>query len=282
LPAVADRDGGAGIPETAGGAAPGGGAASGGEPSTEEGREPAWDEVLAARRVGRPTGIDVAAALCSSWTELASTDPVTRAGLATVAGRRVVVVAHDRYAADGRPRPAGYRLAQRAVVLAGRLGLPLVTLIDTPGADPSPASEAGGVAPEMARTFAALATLPTPSVAVCVGEGGSGGALALAHADRFLIQRHAVFSVIGPEGAAAILERDAAKAPQVAPRLKLTSADLAGLGIVDAVVDDEVGATVAAIIGALDEARVGDRDRRVDEASRRALDAASLNSGAER
>jgi acetyl-CoA carboxylase carboxyl transferase subunit beta len=127
-----------------------------------------------------------------------------------------------------------------------------------------------------------MAKLRSRSVSVCVGEGGSGGALALAWTDRLLVQRHAVFSVIGPEGAAAILERDAAKAPQVAPRLKLTSADLAGLGIVDAVVDDEVGATVAAIIGALDEARVGDRDRRVDEASRRALDAASLNSGAER
>lgn len=230
-----------------------------------------WGEVLTARRLGRPTGIDVAAALCTSWTELASTDPVTRAGLATVAGRRVMVIAHDRYAAEGRPRPAGYRLAQRAVALAGRLGLPLVTLIDTPGADPSPESEAAGVAGEMARTFAALATLPTPSVAVCVGEGGSGGALALAHTDRFLIQRHAVFSVIGPEGAAAILERDASKAPDVTPLLKLTSEDLAGLGIVDAVVPDGVDATVAAIIGALDDAVVGARDRRVDEASRRAL-----------
>lgn len=245
--------------------------ASGAAAVAEPGDDGAWAEVLAARRVGRPTGIDVAAALCSSWTELASTDPVTRAGLATVAGRRAVVIAHDRYAADGRPRPAGYRLAQRAVALAGRLGLPLVTLIDTPGADPSPEAEAAGVAAEMARTFAALATLPTPSVAVCVGEGGSGGALALAHTDRFLIQRHAVFSVIGPEGAAAILERDAAKAPEVTPRLKLTSRDLAALGIVDEVVSDDVDATVAAIIRALDEAVVGDRDRRNDEASRRAL-----------
>src|SRR5690606_28527771 len=123
-----------------------------------------------------------AARLCSSWLELRGRDPVVRAGLAAVAGQRCVVVATDRHHGSGRPTPAGFCLAQRAVGLAGRLGLPVVTLVDTPGADPSPAAEADGQAQEIARTFRAFAECPTPVVSVCVGEGGSGGALALSYA----------------------------------------------------------------------------------------------------
>jgi len=230
----------------------------------------AWGEVEQARLPFRASGIDWAARLCSSWTELRGVDPVIRAGLATIEGGRVVVVAMDRHAADGRPRPEGYRLAQRAMALAGRLSLPLLTFVDTPGADPSASSEADGVAGEIAHTFAAMANLPTTTVGVCVGEGGSGGALALAHADRLLIQEHAVFSVIAPGGAAAILERDAAKAPELASRLKLTSADLLQLGIVDGVVHepDPAGMRLA-VVAALNEASPGDRDRRVDRATGR-------------
>src|SRR5207237_10806012 len=149
--------------------------------------------------------------------ELRGVDRVVRAGLATIEGGGVVVVAMDRHAADGRPRPEGYRLAQRAIALAGRLSLPLLTFIDTPGADPSASSEADGVAGEIARTFAAMAELPTTSVSVCVGEGGSGGALALAHADRVLIQEHAVFSGLAPDGAATRLERPPDNAPASPP-----------------------------------------------------------------
>jgi acetyl-CoA carboxylase carboxyl transferase subunit beta len=232
-------------------------------------RASAWDEVLAARAPSRPTGIDWAARLCASWTELHSTDPTVRAGLATFEGQRVVVVASDRYAADGRPTPAGFRLAQRAFGLAARLALPVVTFVDTPGAHPGAQSEADGVAGEIARTFGAMATLPVPSVSVCVGEGGSGGALAMAYADRLLIQEHAIFSVIAPEGAAAILERDAGKAPVLADRLKLTSSDLLQLGIVDAIApEDDLR---AAVVDALATARVGERERRFDEATMRAL-----------
>src|SRR5439155_10718535 len=129
--------------------------------------------------------------------------------------------------------------------------LALLALVATPGADPGAGPEAEGIAGEIARTFAAMVELPTASVAVCVGEGGSGGALALAHADRFLILEHAVFSVIAPEGAAAILERDAEKAPGLAERLKLTSAELLELGIVDQVVpgpDPEVLAKAVATV----------------------------------
>src|SRR3954454_22723679 len=227
----------------------------------------AWSEVEQARLPFRASGVDWAGRLCSSWTELHSPDPVIRAGLATIEGGRVVVVAMDRHATDGRPRPAGYRLAQRAIALAGRLSLPLLTFVDTPGADPGATSEADGIAGEIARTFKAMAELPTTSAAVCVGEGGSGGALAFGHADRLLIQEHAVFSVIAPEGAAAILERDAGKAPELAARLKLTSADLVKLGIVDAVVPEpDPAALRTAIVSALSSASPGDRDRRIDAA----------------
>jgi acyl-CoA carboxylase subunit beta len=230
----------------------------------------AWSEVEQARLPFRASGVEWAARLCSSWTELRSSDPVVRAGLVTIEGGRVVVVALDRHAGDGRPRPAGYRLAQRAISLAGRLSLPLLTFVDTPGADPSASSEADGIAGEIARTFRAMAELTTTSVCVCVGEGGSGGALALAHADRLLIQEHAVFSVIAPEGAAAILERDAGKAPELAARLKLTSADLANLGIVDGVVSEpDPGGLRLAVVAAFNEAAPGDRDRRIDRATLR-------------
>lgn len=228
---------------------------------------PAWQEVLAARRADRPTGIDVAAALVDSWLELAGPDPTVRTGLARIDDRLVVVVASDRHVAGGRPRPGGFGQARRAIALAGRLGRPLVALVDTPGADSGSESENGGIAREIARTFAAMDAVPVPTVAVCVGEGGSGGALALAWADTLLIQEHAVFSVIAPEGAAAILERDRARAPEVAERLALTSAALRDLGVVDAVVPDELAGTTAAIRSALDDVPVGRRRTRPDAVS---------------
>ena len=229
----------------------------------------AWAKVLEARRPDRPGGIDVAASLCSSWTELRGRDPVVRAGLATLLGRRVMVVAHDRHVGTGRPSPGGFRLAQRAFVLAGRLGLPIVTLIDTPGAEPGAAAERDGLAHEIANTFLALGSAPVPTIGVCVGEGGSGGALAFGVTDQLLMQKHAFFSVIGPEGAAVILYRDEARAPEVTEQLALTSADLLGLGIVDAVIPDGLEETGAAIVAALDATRVGDRLRRVDAVSER-------------
>jgi acetyl-CoA carboxylase carboxyl transferase subunit beta len=246
-------------------------AALGGGTEAGVGGSDAWLEVLRSRAVGRPSGIDRAARLCSSWVELRGTDPTVRAGLARVAGRRCVVVATDRYCASGRPTPAGFRLAQRAVGLAGRLGMPVVTLVDTPGADPSPEAEVDGVASEIAHTLAALASCPTPTVSVCVGEGGSGGALALSYTDRLLMCEHATFSVIAPEGAAAILERDATKAAEVADRLRLTSGDMVELGIVDEVIGEDQQALDEAVDRVLREATAGERDRRWDAVTARWL-----------
>ncbi|WCO65608.1 carboxyl transferase domain-containing protein [Iamia majanohamensis] len=227
----------------------------------------AWAEVVAARRPDRPSGIDVAAVLCDSWLDLAAPDPTVRTALARVDGREVVVVASDRHAGDGRPGPGAFRQARRAVALAGRLGRPLVALVDTPGADPGPESENGGIAREIAETFAAMDAVGVPTLAVCVGEGGSGGALALAWADTLLIQEHATFSVIAPEGAAAILRRDAGQAAAVADQLALTSGALRGLGVVDGVVPDDVAGTVAAVQAALAEVPVGRRRTRPDAVS---------------
>jgi acetyl-CoA carboxylase carboxyl transferase subunit beta len=232
------------------------------------GTDPAWEAVLTARRLGRPTGVHVAAAASTSWTELGEgTDPAMRVALATVCGRRSVVVAMDRYAGGGAPTPAGYDLACRGIALAGRLGIPIVTFVDTPGAALTSEAENAGIARAIAGTHAAMASAAVPTVSVCVGEGGSGGAQALSAADRLLIQEGAIFSVIGPEGAAAILERDAAKAPEVAPLLRLTSHDLVRFGIADAAVPDDLDATVEALDRALAEAVVGDRAQRLDAAT---------------
>jgi acetyl-CoA carboxylase alpha subunit len=225
----------------------------------------AWAEVAAARRHDRPSGTQLASGLVTSWVELSpATDPTLRTALATVAGQRVVMVASDRHARTGRPGPDAYRLARRGIGMAGRLGLPVLTLIDMPGAEPGAEAENGGIASELARTFADMADLPSPSISVCVGEGGSGGALALAAADLLLVQEHSVFSVIGPEGAAVILERDASAAPRVAELLKLTSADLLELGIVDGVIADDPE-TLAEVVGRAVLSAVGGRGTGRDE-----------------
>ena len=245
------------------------------EAPPRSGRKPssAWDEVIAARDPQRPSGDAWAKAVCDdgSWTPLRATppDPCIEAGIASIAARRVVVITMNR----GRPRPSGFRLAQRAAALAGRVGYPLVTFVDTPGADPGPESEAAGIAGEIARTFAALDALSGVSVALCVGEGGSGGALAVAHCDRLLMLEHSIFSVIAPEGAAAILDRsrDAAVIARRAEQLRLTAADLLALGIVDEVIRENATAVRKAIARAIADAVPGDRRRRPDAATGRWL-----------
>jgi len=234
------------------------------------GGDEAWQEVLRARARSRPSGIDHAARLCDSWVELRGPDPSVRAGLVRIGARRAVVIAHDRHSGTGRTTPAGFRLARRAIELAGRLRVPLLTLVDTPGAEPGAAAEADGVAAEIATTFAAMAEVDVPTVAVCVGEGGSGGALALATSDRVLMLEHAVFEVITPEGAAAILARDPTKAAIFAGQLRLTATDVVATGVADAVIPegDQEGID-AAIRAALDQVEKGVRIRRLDRVTDR-------------
>jgi acetyl-CoA carboxylase carboxyl transferase subunit beta len=231
----------------------------------------AWAVVQNARAEKRPSGWQWAAAMCESWIELKGLDPVVRAGIATLGGRRVIMVANDRHAGSGRPTPKAYQLARRALKMADRLRLPFVSLVDTPGAEPGPQSERDGIAFEIAKTFVAQASLQVPSVSLCVGEGGSGGALALAACDRLLLLPDAVFSVIGPEGAAVILGRNAQRAPEFANLLKLTAPELLALGAIDGVVSGGVDTVRSALLNALDEAKPGDRGRRHDELTVRYL-----------
>lgn len=235
-----------------------------------------YELLVRCRAAARASGMEWAAWLTDSWVEIKGSDPAIRAGLATIDGRRVVVVAMDRHA-GARPKflpsPAAFRLAQRAIALAGRLGLPLLTLIDTPGADPSPVSEADGIAGEIARTLLAMADCPSATVSLTVGEGGSGGAMALAHTDRMLMLEGGVFSVIGPEAGATILHRDATRAPELARKLAIVPRRLLALGVVDMVLPEDVITVRQAVSSALAEVSPGERDARIDQLTSRALTA---------
>ncbi|MCB1030546.1 MAG: hypothetical protein KDA95_04365, partial [Acidimicrobiales bacterium] len=248
------------------------------KPADSTGPDPSWAAVRSARQLGRPSGVQLAAAVTTSWSELgAGADPTIRVALATAGGQRVMVIAMDRYVDHGQPTSRAYGLACRAIWLADQLRIPILTFVDTPGARVDPAEENAGIARAIARTHMAMASVTVPTVSLCVGEGGSGGAQALSAADRLLIQQGAIFSVIGPEGAAAILERDAAKAEQVAPLLKLTAEDLVGFGIADELVSDEVPAAAQAVLTALKTAKVGDRTARLNAATARWLQGDATN-----
>ena len=200
----------------------------------------AWDQVQLARHPDRPAGRAIVDAIATDLVELRGDragvdDEGVVAGIGRIGGRRVGVIALDRT----KPTPPGYRKAYRLLRTAGALGVPLVTLIDTPGADPSSESEAQGIARTIATAFRTVLEHPGPSIAVVTGEGGSGGALALGVTDRVLICQNATFSVIAPEGAAVILKRDDVE--NVARDLHLTAIDLLELGIADDIVPEPPG-----------------------------------------
>jgi acyl-CoA carboxylase subunit beta len=207
----------------------------------------AWDAVQRARRPDRPSARDVLADVFDAHEELrgdrvGEDDPAALAAVARLGERTVVVVGHDRRGRaaghdrrPGAPVAAGYRKLARALQLARRHGLAVVSLIDTPGADPSPASERSGVAGAIAETFVATLDVTAPTIGVVVGEGGSGGALAIGCTDRLLMQDDAVFEVIAPEGAAAILHRDPTRAEEVAGHLRPTASQLRRQGVADRV-----------------------------------------------
>jgi acyl-CoA carboxylase subunit beta len=215
-------------------------------PSQFEGStRPVWETVELARHPQRPSGRELALKVFNDVFELhgdrgGEDDDSILAGIGNLQGRRVVIVAQDRHSANGgRTRPSGYRKAQRAFTLAERFSIPLVTLVDTPGAATDAAAEAGGITVAVAESLARLGRLRTVALNVVVGEGGSGGALALSVGDRLLMMENAIFSVIGPEAASSILYHDAGHAHELAAMLKLTARDLFGLRLVDRVVPEQ-------------------------------------------
>jgi acyl-CoA carboxylase subunit beta len=196
----------------------------------------AWEAVQSTRDPGRPHAPDLARSIVDrSFVELrgdraGEDDPALTCGLARVAGRRVLMMALER---EHSPRPAAYRKAVRCVGIAGRLGIPVVTLIDSRGADPSGESEAGGIAWAIASLFDAMLSAPVPLLSIVTGEASSGGSLAFAAADRLVAYPDSIFSVIDPESAAEILWRDVRRAPEAARILGPTAGGLLNLGLAD-------------------------------------------------
>ena len=214
----------------------------------------AWQKTQVARHPDRPHALDYIRGLIEEFTPLAgdrafADDAAVVGGLGRFNGRSVVVLGTERGSDTetrvkhnfGMARPEGYRKAHRLIELAGRFRLPLLTFVDTAGAFPGIDAEARGQAEAIARSIEACLDAPVPVVATIIGEGGSGGAIALAAGDRVLMLEHSVYSVISPEGCASILWRDAAQASVAAEALRLTATDLLGMGIVDTVVPEPLG-----------------------------------------
>ncbi|HEX7200297.1 MAG TPA: acetyl-CoA carboxylase carboxyltransferase subunit alpha [Dongiaceae bacterium] len=232
------------------------------------GKLTAWQRTLVARHQDRPHFGDYVEALVEEWTPLAgdrafADDRAILGGLGRFRGRSVVVMGHEKGADTatrvqhnfGMARPEGYRKAQRFMDLADRFRLPVVALVDTPGAYPGIDAEARGQAEAIARSIETCLRIRVPLVAVVIGEGGSGGAIALATGNRVLMLEHAVYSVISPEGCASILWRDGTLAKEAAEALKMTAEDLLKLGVIDEIVPEPPGgahadpAAAAAAVG---------------------------------
>ena len=214
----------------------------------------AWQRTQVARHLQRPSTLDYIGRLCDSFIELHgdrafADDHAIVAGLARFNGRPVVVIGHQKgktlkermYRNFGMPNPEGYRKALRLMRLAEKFGRPVLTFIDTPGAYPGIGAEERGQAEAIGRNLLVMASLQVPIVTVVIGEGGSGGALAIGVADRLLMLQHAVYSVISPEGCAAILWNDQSKATDAAEALNMTADDLQKLGITDQVIPEPLG-----------------------------------------
>ncbi len=213
-----------------------------------------WQRVQVARHPRRPYALDYVAALCTDFQELHGDrqfrdDRALVGGTAFFEGRSVMIIAQQKGRDTkeniirnfGMPQPEGYRKALRLMKLAEKFGLPVITFIDTPGAYPGVESEARHVSEAIAVNLREMAMLKTPSIAIIVGEGGSGGALGIGVTDRVLIFENAYYSVISPEGCAAILWKDRANAPKAAEALKLNAASLKEFAVVDDVVPEPLG-----------------------------------------
>jgi acetyl-CoA carboxylase carboxyl transferase subunit alpha len=222
--------------------------------ATEPSEDDVWRSVELARHQDRPYTLDYVERICDDFVELhgdraLADDPAIVAGLGRLDGRTVVLVGHQKgrdirertHRNFGMTYPEGYRKAMRTMELADRHGFPVVTLVDTPGAYPGVAAEQHGQGGWIARCQLLMARLGVPSVACVIGEGGSGGAVAIALADRVLMQENAIYSVISPEGCAAILWRDAGEAKKAAAAFKPDALHCFELGVVDAIVPEPEG-----------------------------------------
>ena len=213
-----------------------------------------WQRVQVARHPNRPHASDYIDALITDFTLLAgdrayAEDRAIIGGLGRFRGWSVAVIGHEKGSdTDGRiahnfgmARPEGYRKAQRLMALADRFGLPVITLVDTPGAYPGAGAEERGQAEAIAESIRACLALRVPLVSVVIGEGGSGGAIALAAANSVLMLENAIYSVISPEGCASILWRDGEKAQDAAEALRITAQDLLELSVIDGVIEEPLG-----------------------------------------
>ena len=213
-----------------------------------------WQKTLVARNPNRPYTLDYVQALFTDWTEIHGDrrygdDPALVCGFALYKDRPVAVVGHQKgrdtkqkiYRNFGMPKPEGYRKALRVMQTAAKFGRPVVAFVDTPGAYPGVDAEERGQAEAIAYNLREMAGLRTPVVVTVTGEGGSGGALAIAVGDRVNMLEHAVYSVISPEGCASILWRDASRAEDAAQAMKITAPDLRALGLVDEIIEEPPG-----------------------------------------
>lgn len=230
------------------------------EPSRPEAEAPAppkhaaWQRVLLARHAKRPHTLDYIQRLFTDFEELHGDrgfgdDPAIVCGFAFFEGQPLMVVGEQKGRDTkqkllrnfGMPKPEGYRKAIRVMQVAAKFGRPIVSFLDTPGAYPGIDAEERGQAEAIARNLREMSRLTSPVVCVCIGEGGSGGALALGVGNHILMLENAVYSVISPESCAAIIYRDSTKAEQAAAALKLTAQDLLGFGLIDGIVPEPPG-----------------------------------------
>ncbi|MEO8455538.1 MAG: acetyl-CoA carboxylase carboxyltransferase subunit alpha [Sphingomicrobium sp.] len=213
-----------------------------------------WQKAQVARHPERPHLKDYLAGIADDFVPLAGDrafgdDPAIVGGLGRIEGRRVMLIGHEKGDDTssrlkhnfGMAKPEGYRKAIRLMRLADQFGIPVVTLVDTPGAFPGVEAEERGQAEAIARSTEECLALGVPMIAVIVGEGGSGGAVAIATANRVLMFEHAIYSVISPEGCASILWRTADKAPEAAEAMKITAQDQQALGVIDRIVGEPLG-----------------------------------------
>jgi len=213
-----------------------------------------WQKVQLSRHPCRPYSLDYIERLVTDFVELHgdrsfADDRAIVAGLGRFGERSVVILAHQKGRSTkenlvrnfGMPQPEGYRKAKRMFELAARFGLPILTFIDTPGAYPGIGAEERGQAAAIAECLETMAALPVPILATVIGEGGSGGALALGVANRVLMLEYSIYSVISPEGCASILWKDQARSADAARQLKVTAADLHRFGLIDAVIEEPAG-----------------------------------------